>query len=137
MKKLLFLSVMLLMVVCCSQPSQYVQISGYAQGSNYSVKLNMKGIKVPVETIRDSIDALIVKIDTTLSGYNKKSLISRFNAGEKIPSNAMFMDVYRLGYRLASVSATVPSPPTKKSRNCCRKAAWDISPQSFPWWTVT
>ena len=100
MKKLLFLSVMLLMVVCCSQPSQYVQISGYAQGSNYSVKLNMKGIKVPVETIRDSIDALIVKIDTTLSGYNKKSLISRFNAGEKIPSNAMFMDVYRLGYRL-------------------------------------
>ncbi|HAC40015.1 MAG TPA: hypothetical protein DCF48_00385 [Rikenellaceae bacterium] len=100
MKKLLFLSVMLLMVVCCSQPSQYVQISGYAQGSNYSVKLNMKGIKVPVETIRDSIDALIVKIDTTLSGYNKKSLLSRFNAGEKIPSNAMFMDVYRLGYRL-------------------------------------
>ena len=100
MKKLLIVSVLALLAVACSQPSKYVQISGYAQGSNYSVKLNMKGVNVPVETIRDSIDALIVKIDTTLSGYNKKSLISRFNAGEKIPSNAMFMDVYRLGYRL-------------------------------------
>ena len=100
MKKLLIVSVLALLAVACSRPSQYVQISGYAQGSNYSVKLNMKGVNVPVETIRDSIDALIVKIDTTLSGYNKKSLISRFNAGEKIPSNAMFMDVYRLGYRL-------------------------------------
>ena len=64
MKKLLIVSVLAFLVVCCSQPSQYVQISGYAQGSNYSVKLNMKGVNVPVETIRDSIDALIVKIDT-------------------------------------------------------------------------
>ena len=100
MKKLLLISVLAFLAVCCSQPNQYVQISGYAQGSNYSVKMNMKGVNVPVETIRDSVDALILKIDTTLSGYNKKSLISRFNAGEKIPSNAMFLDMYRIGYRL-------------------------------------
>ena len=53
-----------------------------------------------METIRDSIDALAPQIDTTLSGYNKKSLISRFNAGEKIPSSPMFLDMYRVGYRL-------------------------------------
>ena len=101
MRKTLLISVLALLAVCCSQPAnQYVQISGYAQGSNYSVKMNMKGVNVPVETIRDSIDALIVQIDTTLSGYNKKSLISRFNAGEKIPSNPMFLDIYRVGYRL-------------------------------------
>ena len=86
MRKTLLLSVLALLAVCCGGPAdQYVQISGYAQGSNYSVKMNMKGVNVPVETIRDSIDALIVQIDTTLSGYNKKSLISRFNAGKRFP----------------------------------------------------
>lgn len=100
MKKLIIGIVLAVLVVSCGQPSQYVQISGYAQGSNYTVKMNMKGVTVPVESVRDSIDALILQIDTTLSGYNKKSLISRFNAGEKIPSNAMFLDMYRMGYRL-------------------------------------
>ena len=100
MKKLIIGIILAVLVVSCGQPSQYVQISGYAQGSNYTVKMNMKGVSVPVESIRDSIDALILQIDTTLSGYNKKSLISRFNAGKKIPSNAMFLDMYRIGYRL-------------------------------------
>ena len=102
MKKLLFIATLLLFVFasCGVQRDDYVQISGYAQGNSYTVKLNMKGVSVPVETVRDSIDALILQIDTTLSGYNKKSLLSRFNAGEKIPSNQMFLDIYRVGYRL-------------------------------------
>ena len=100
MRKLLFITAILLLAACGQQPDQFVQITGFAQGSNYTVKLNMKGVSVPVEAVRDSIDALILQIDTTLSGYNKKSLISRFNAGEKIPSNPMFLDIYRAGYRL-------------------------------------
>lgn len=102
MKKLLFISALLLFVFssCGVQKDEYVQISGYAQGNSYTVKINMKGVQVPVETVRDSIDALVVQIDTTLSGYNKKSLLSRFNAGEKIPSTQMFLDMYRVAYRL-------------------------------------
>ena len=101
-KCLAILSLMglVLLAACNEQPGEYVQITGYAQGGNYTVKLNMKGINVPVETVRDSIDALVVQIDSTLSGYNKKSLISRFNAGEKIPANPMFQDMYRIAYRL-------------------------------------
>ena len=102
MKKLLFISTFLLCILasCGGQKDEYVQISGYAQGNSYTVKMNMKGVSVPVDVVRDSIDALILQIDTTLSGYNKKSLISRFNAGEKIPSSPMFLDMYRVGYRL-------------------------------------
>ena len=102
MKKFLFISALLLLALssCGVRGDEYVQISGYAQGNSYSVKLNMKGVRVPVETVRDSIDALVVQIDTTLSGYNKKSLLSRFNAGEKIPYNQMFLDMYRVAYRL-------------------------------------
>ena len=88
------------MISCGPQKDEYVQISGYAQGNSYTVKLNMKGVSVPVETVRDSIDAIILQIDTTLSGYNKKSILSRFNAGEKVPSTQMFLDMYRVAYRL-------------------------------------
>ena len=100
MRKLLFGVLVLLLAACQGTPDQYVQITGYAQGGNYTVKLNMKGVNVPVEVVRDSVDALILQVDTTLSGYNKKSLLSRFNKGEKIPSHPLFVDIYRAAYRL-------------------------------------
>ena len=96
---LLSLIGLFLLAACSPGQGKYVQIQGYAQGGQYMVKLNMKGVKVPVETVRDSIDALLIQIDTTLSGYNKKSLLSRFNAGEKIPSTPMFLEMYRMSYR--------------------------------------
>ena len=85
-------------VACTGPRGRYVQITGYAQGGTYTVKLNVEGVQVPVETIRDSIDALFVQIDTTLSGYNKSSVLSRFNAGEKVPAVPMFLEMYRQAY---------------------------------------
>ncbi|MBO4634756.1 MAG: FAD:protein FMN transferase [Bacteroidales bacterium] len=97
MLAILLLGVILL--ACGRQPGRYVQISGTAQGGTYSVKLNLKGVNQPVEAVRDSIDALLRNIDQSLSGYNKSSLLSRFNAGEVIRPNALFIDMYSLAYR--------------------------------------
>lgn len=97
---LTILAAAVLLVACRQQAGQYVQIEGTAQGSRYAVKINMKGVTVPVETVRDSIDALLVQIDYTLSGYNKQSLLSRFNAGEVIRPNTLFIEMYRIAYRL-------------------------------------
>ena len=99
MKKLLSLCAVLFVLACSNPGHRYVRISGYAQGGSYTVKLNIEGVKIPVETIRDSVDALLTHIDTTLSGYNKKSLVSRFNAGEKVPATPLFLEMYRLARR--------------------------------------
>ena len=104
MKKLLSLCVVLLVLACTNPGGRYVQISGYAQGGSYTVKLNMEAVKIPVETIRDSVDALLRQIDTTLSGYNKKSLVSRFNAGEKVPATPLFLEMYRMARRYWELS---------------------------------
>ncbi|MBR1698570.1 MAG: FAD:protein FMN transferase [Bacteroidales bacterium] len=96
MKKLLLLCFLFLALACARQGDRYVQITGYAQGGTYSVKLNMKGVRLPVEALRDSVDALLLQIDTTLSGYNRKSLVARFNAGEKVPATPLFLEMYRL-----------------------------------------
>ena len=90
----------LLLALSCSRSGHYIQVSGQAQGGTYTVKLNMAGVQVSPETVRDSIDALLVQIDTTLSGYNKLSQLSRFNAGEPIRPNALFLEMYDFAYRM-------------------------------------
>lgn len=99
MKKpfLIFLSVLWLLFSC--QPrDRYMVFGGYAQGGTYSVKLNMKGVRVRPQAIQAALDSLLKEIDFTLSGYNKASLLSRLNAGESISPNAMLCRLYDLSY---------------------------------------
>lgn len=89
-----------LILASCGQRDRFVVFSGYAQGGTYSVKCNLKGVMLSQEEVRDGIDSILLAIDNSLSGYNKKSLLSRFNAGEAVVPDEMFMDVYDLSYEI-------------------------------------
>ena len=88
-----------LMLVSCSPRDRYVVIAGFAQGGTYSVKFNLKGedgmVEKNVEEIRDSIDAILSRIDNSISGYNRKSLLSRFNSGQEVVPDRIFIDVFK------------------------------------------
>ena len=99
MKKLTLCILFLLALSSCGERDRYIQITGHAQGGVYSVKANLKGVRVSPEAVRDSVEAILVRIDTTLSGYNKGSLLSRFNAGETIRPNGLFLEMYRIAYQ--------------------------------------
>ena len=96
------------LVLSCGPRDRYMTVTGYAQGGTYAVKLNLNGkdgmIQACPEEIRDSIDAILARIDNTLSGYNRNSLLSRFNAGEasfeESMNDRMFMDIYQEGIRI-------------------------------------
>lgn len=97
------LAILMLLALCaCGPRDRYITFSGYAQGGTYTVKLNLNGrdgmIKVKPETIKDSVDAILNKIDNTLSGYNSNSVLSRFNAGEQVVADEMFIDIYKRSY---------------------------------------
>ena len=97
------LAVILLVSIClgsCTSRDEYVTISGYAQGGTYSVKFNTAGVSSDVETIRDSVDALLRAVDYSLSGYNKNSLLSKFNQGETIMPDSLFLDIYSRSYKI-------------------------------------
>lgn len=96
----IFLSIVTLCLAfsCAQHGKGYVTITGFAQGGTYAVKFNTEGVEVPLEEIRDSIDAILVDIDNSLSGYNRNSLLSRFNAGESIYPDAIFIDMYTRAY---------------------------------------
>ena len=74
--------------------NRYVAVTGYAQGGTYSVKFNAAGVRVPRAEIAAAIDSVLTLVDTTLSGYNKASILSRFNAGETVIPNKLFSDIY-------------------------------------------
>lgn len=84
-----------LLVLLVSQGcNRYVAVTGYAQGGTYSVKFNLAGVHTPRAEIASAIDSILTLVDTTLSGYNKSSQLSRFNAGETIVPNQLFSDIY-------------------------------------------
>lgn len=93
-KYLLFAAVIL--AVSCGRGPRYIAISGYAQGGTYTVKANVQGVTASPEELREGVDSILTLVDTTLSGYNKLSLLSRFNAGETIRPNSLFEDIYTL-----------------------------------------
>ena len=99
----------MLVLFSCSPRDRYVTVSGYAQGGVYSVKFNLNGrdgmIKEDVQVIRDSIDAILVNIDNSLSGYNRRSLVSKFNDGEPIRPDSLFLDIYARSYEIYDVTS--------------------------------
>ncbi len=98
MRKIFTIIAILAGLCSCTPRDRFIQITGFAQGGNYAVKLNIKDVKIPVEEIQDSIDAILVNIDHSISGYNKNSLLSRFNEGEIIVVDSIFMDLYGYAY---------------------------------------
>ena len=98
MRKIVLAVLAVLLLSACGQRDRYIQVTGHAQGGVYTVKVNLKGCPVTPEEVRDSVEAILVRIDTTLSGYNKGSLLSRFNAGETIRPNGLFLEMYRVAY---------------------------------------
>ena len=88
----------LFLSVGCERRSGYISFSGFAQGGVYTVKMDMRGVKEKPENIKNHVDSLLDVIDFTFSGYNKSSLLSRINAGERIRPNEMMLDLYRKSY---------------------------------------
>ena len=97
-----FYALILTAAFSCTPRDRYITLPGFAQGGTYAVKLNLNGrdgmVQVEPEAIRDSVDAILKNIDGSLSGYNRNSLLSRFNRGESIVPDSLFLDIYRLAY---------------------------------------
>ncbi len=80
----------------CGRREVYHELTGYAQGGTYSVKFRSAHSRSEVTGIGKAVDSILTLIDTTLSGYNKGSQLSRFNAGEAVVPNEMFKEIFTI-----------------------------------------
>lgn len=98
-RKTLFLLLSALCLLSACRPGGYAVFSGYAQGGVYTVKADLQGVRVPQEEIGAAIDSLLNAIDFSLSGYNRNSLLTRYNAGEEVEPDRFFSEVRELSAR--------------------------------------
>lgn len=103
-----FIAVFIL--VSCTERDRYVTFSGYAQGGTYAVKANLKGVEASAESIGVHIDSLLKDIDNSLSGYNRNSALSRFNRGESVSPDSIFLDIYAKSYDLYELTGGCVDP---------------------------
>ncbi len=112
---LILAALTLCLTVSCNQNKDgYVEISGYTQGGEFHVKFNTKGIKKSPEAICHDVDSILTCLDTTMSGYNPGSVLSRYNRGEKIQPNWVWGDIINRAehfYRITEGMVDVASAP--------------------------
>lgn len=95
----LLCSVICLAAVSCGRKSCYRELRGYAQGGEYLVRFKSDG-SLDIKRIGEAVDSILNLVDTTLSGYNKGSQLSRYNAGEPVVPNEMFKEIFNLSRQL-------------------------------------
>ena len=125
--RVLLLSAGLVSMHSCSGGTGYVSVSGYAQGGTYIVKLDItpaeKRFGLDAYDIKEGIDSILTQFDNSVSGYNKNSLLSRFNAGEKVVPDEVFTQLYRLSrkyYDMTGGSFEIESEPGRGTRVTAR-----------------
>lgn len=97
--------ILTLCAVCsCTGRGRYTVFSGYAQGGEYRITANLSGCEVPSRDIGRHIDDILNSIDSTFSGYNRNSLLSRFNAGQPVEPNGMFLKLLAISDRYAELT---------------------------------
>lgn len=101
------IAILAVLMLSCTPRDRYITITGYAQGGTYAVKMNLNGVNVRPEAIRDSVDSLLSAIDNSVSGYNKNSLLSRYNAGENVVPDDIFTDLCSYGQKFHEETAGV------------------------------
>ena len=94
----------------CAEKNSYVTFSGYAQGGTYAVKANLKGVDAHPDEIAARIESILKNIDGSLSGYNRNSILSRFNNGENVIPDSLFIDIYSRACNLYDVTGGCVDP---------------------------
>lgn len=100
-----FISVTLLVIVflaaCQPKKSEYLKLSGFAQGSTYSITYENSNN----EDYASDIDSILKAFDKSLSIYDSNSIISRINNDDPaVEADDWFIDVFNKSVEINSVS---------------------------------
>ena len=90
------------LTLSCTSANKYKRLEGYAQGGTFHIIYSAPGGTLAAND--DSIMSLVSKrlrdIDFSISGYNRGSLLSRWNRGEDCVPDRYFLELYEMSRRL-------------------------------------
>lgn len=90
-----------ILTASCSGNSRYHRIEGFAQGGTYHIIYSeptaVSGtVPVSEDSVLKVISNTLRDIDFSISGYNRSSLLSKFNRGEECIPDKYFTEVFEL-----------------------------------------
>jgi len=95
------LGLALFMVACQPKKSEYVKISGFAQGTTYSITYENS----ENEDYSNAIDSILKAFDRSLSIYDSTSVISRINNNDPtVEADEWFVNVFNKSAEVYTVS---------------------------------
>lgn len=95
-------AVLSLLLISCSSRPEYRRIEGFAQGGTFHIIYSapQSDGTVPEDTVVALVSKRLQDIDFSISGYNKGSLLSKFNRGEDIVPDRYFLELFRMSMKL-------------------------------------
>ena len=94
------LTASLLITASCSGGPEYRRIEGFAQGGTFHIIYSAPAAGVDEDTVISLVSRRLQDIDFSISGYNKGSLLSRFNRGEDIVPDRYFLELFEMSMKL-------------------------------------
>lgn len=89
--KIVFLFILVAFLSCSRKKSEYIYISGFAQGTTYNITYENSANK----DYSNAIDSILKAFDRSLSSYDSTSIISRINNNEaNVAVDSWFTEVF-------------------------------------------
>lgn len=102
-----FASVLMVAVVpiigSCNRQPVFHNMYGLTQGTTYSIVYEIRP-STKTEKIDSAIELRLLDIDSSLSVYNKASLISSINRGEERLIDSLFSEVFRISEKVSQMT---------------------------------
>jgi thiamine biosynthesis lipoprotein len=92
-KKTVFVVGMIILLNSCVSKTTYENITGFAQGTTYSMIFENDGRITPVE-LKSEVERLLHAFDMSLSLYQDSSILSRINRNEDVIPDAYFTEAF-------------------------------------------
>lgn len=98
MKKILYLSIFLAVLLWSCNDAPYQTLNGTIQGTTYHI------VYQSYEFLAKEVDSIFNEIDNSFSIYNEKSLLYKANHNEDVLLNKYFIDVFQAAYEISETS---------------------------------
>lgn len=92
---LLFLIIGTIAIVRQQRSTPYQKDTGFVFGTVYNITYQNDN------NLKKEIEAELVKVDNSLSPFNKESIISKINRNENVKADQMFTDVFTLAEKIS------------------------------------
>lgn len=87
------------MVACDKKTPKVVSLSGFTQGTTYSV-IYYNSINIDAEEMKSRVETILDSIDNSLSIYNPNSLISAINNNSSKQADSLVLNVLNKSYQI-------------------------------------